>query len=300
MSDGRAEPKTIDHVPSVWERQQEIVEHLGQNTPAVFLDYDGTLTPIVDDYNRAILSDDMRATVAELAKRHTVGIISGRDLDNLRDLVRLRTVLYAGSHGFDIAGPEGWRETLQQGTEFLPELDRAERALRDRLAGIEGHAVERKMFAIAVHYRRAGADDVQRIEAVVDQVLADHPRLRKGRGKKVFQVQPKTDWDKGHAVRWLLDRLGLDRPDVLPLYIGDDVTDEDAFRALRERGLGIVIRDHETRSTAADYALEGPDDVTRFLGWLIDLDRERSARPDVLIRESPEHRWARPPSGGQS
>jgi len=131
------------------------------------------------------------------------------------------------------------------------------------------------MFAIAIHHRRAQTDDVQRIEAVVDQVLADHPRLRKGRGKKVFQVQPRTDWDKGHAVRWLLDRLGLDRPDVLPLYIGDDVTDEDAFRALRERGLGIVIRDHETRATSADYALEATEDVMRFLGWLIDLERER-------------------------
>jgi trehalose 6-phosphate phosphatase len=199
---------------------------------------------------------------------------SAGDLTNLRDLVRLDPVFYAGSHGFDIAGPEGWRE--KQGTEFLPELDRAESELRDRLSGIEGHAIERKMFAIAIHYRRAKAADTRRIEEVVDQVLANHPRLRKGHGKKVFQVQPKVDWDKGHAVRWLLERLELDRPEFLPLYVGDDVTDEDAFRALQDRGLGIVIRDSETRATAAHYALEGPQDVQRFLSWLIDLNSETS------------------------
>ena len=275
-ADGGVEPKAVVDVPVVWDRQQEIRERLAQKTLVVFLDYDGTLTPIVEDYNEATLPDDMRRTVAELARHYTVGIISGRDRKNLRNLVRLNSVFHAGSHGFDIAGPEGWRETLQQGTEFLPELDRAESELRKRLAAIEGHSVERKRFAIAIHYRRAQADDVERIEEEVDQVLADHPRLRKGHGKKVFQVQPRTDWDKGHAVLWLLERLGLDGPDVLPLYIGDDVTDEDAFRALHDRGLGIVVRDSETRSTAARYALEGPEDVQRFLGWLIDLDRKRS------------------------
>jgi alpha,alpha-trehalase len=276
-ADSGVEPKTVVNVPVVWDRQQEIRERLAQKTPVVFLDYDGTLTPIVEDYNKATLSDDMRATVAELARHYAVGIISGRDRKNLRNLVRLDSLFYAGSHGFDIAGPEGWCETLQQGTEFLPELDRAESELRDRLIDIEGHAVERKTFAIAIHYRRAKAEDVRRIEEVVDHVLADHPRLRKGHGKRVFQVQPKIDWDKGRAVRWLLERLRLDLPKFLPLYVGDDVTDEDAFRALHDRGLGVVVRDGETRSTAADYALEGPEDVQRFLRWLIDLDRKRSA-----------------------
>jgi alpha,alpha-trehalase len=213
-ADDGVEPKTIVDVPVVWDRQQEIRERLKQKKLVVFLDYDGTLTPIVEDYNDATLSDAMRRMVAELARHYTVGIISGRDRKNLRNLVRLNSVFHAGSHGFDIAGPEGWRETLQQGTEFLPELDRAESELRKRLAAIEGHSVERKRFAIAIHYRRAQAEDVQRIEEVVDQVLADHPRLRKGHGKKVFQVQPRIDWDKGHAVLWLLERLGLDGPDT--------------------------------------------------------------------------------------
>ena len=93
----------------------------------------------------------------------------------------------------------------------------------------------------------------------------------------MFRIQPDIDWDKGHAVRWLLERLQLDRPDVLPVYLGDDVTDEDAFRALQGRGLAIVVRGDDGRATAADYALEGPDDVKRFLEWLIEPGREKPA-----------------------
>jgi trehalose 6-phosphate phosphatase len=280
LSELRVEPERttlIAAVPSVWQRQQEIGGRLAQRTPAVFLDYDGTLTPIVADPSQAILSDAMRRTLVELAQHHTVGIISGRDLAELRDLVRLPELFYAGSHGFDIAGPRGWSETVQHGIEFLPDLDRAERVLRERLAGIEGCALERKRFALAIHYRRAPEASVPQIEAEVDRVLGDQPRLRKGHGKKVFEAQPKTDWDKGHAVLWLLERLGLDRPDVVPLYIGDDVTDEDAFRALQGRGLGIVVRDPEDeRTSAADYALDGVAEVARFLTWLIELGRGRS------------------------
>ena len=279
LSELRVEPErttAVAAVPSVRQRRQEIDARLAQCTPVVFLDYDGTLTPIVEDPAKAILSDAMRATLAELAQRHTVGIISGRDLAELRDLVRLPELFYAGSHGFDIAGPLGWSETVQHGIEFLPELDRAERVLRERLAGIAGCMVERKRFALAIHYRRAPAAGVPQIEAEVDRVLADQPRLRKGHGKKVFEAQPKTDWDKGHAVLWLLERLGLDRPDALPLYIGDDVTDEDAFRALQGRGLGIVVRDPEDdRTSAADYALDGVAEVGRFLAWLIERARAR-------------------------
>jgi trehalose 6-phosphate phosphatase len=108
------------------------------------------------------------------------------------------------------------------------------------------------------------------VEKVVDDVIARHPRLRKGRGKKVFQVQPRADWNKGRAVQWLLERLDLDREDVLPIYIGDDLTDEDAFRTLAGRGVGIAVGD-EDRATAADYRLASSDDTERFLGLLISL-----------------------------
>lgn len=265
----------LDQLPSIWQREAELRERLAGREVVLFLDYDGTLTPIVEDHTEALLADDMRASVARAAERCTVGIISGRDLGDLKRRVGLEEVYYAGSHGFDIAGPEGWGQSLQRGEEFLPELDRVEAELRSGLDGITGHAIERKRFSIAVHYRQVPEAALDQLKAALDRVLKGHPRLRKGHGKKVFQIQPGIEWDKGHAVRWLLAQLDLDRQGVVPLYIGDDLTDEDAFRALRGRGIGIAIRDG-SRLSAAQYSLADPDDVQRFLERLVDLGQGRA------------------------
>ncbi|MBU2567140.1 trehalose-phosphatase [Patescibacteria group bacterium] len=268
---GRLAVKRLANLPSVWAREDEVRQRLSGKELAVFLDYDGTLTPIVEDHTKALLSGDMRDAVRELGKRCTVAIVSGRDLEMLQGLVELDSVFYAGSHGFEIAGPDGTRERLEKGTEFLPELDEAEHALQEKLAGIAGHAIERKRFSIAVHYRQVADEDMGELESALDTVLADHPNLQRGHGKKVFELRPGIDWNKGRAVRWLLEKLGLNRPDVIPLYIGDDVTDEDAFRALAGRGLAIAVRDGGTRQTAADYTVTDTQDVRRVIGMLTDI-----------------------------
>lgn len=267
---GRLVRRTVDTLPTVREAEATIRRRIEGRRPAVLLDYDGTLTPIVADYTKAFLSDAMRASVDALSRRCPVAVISGRDLRRLQELVALPQVVYVGSHGFEIAGPDGLHETFAEAERFLPDLDAAEEKLRDDLADVPGHAVERKRFAIAVHYRQVSEDNVGRVEQAVDAAVRAQPRLRKGRGKKVFQVRPRTDWDKGRAVTWLLGRLGLDGPGTLPVYIGDDLTDEDAFRALADRGLGLVVRDGE-RPTAADYALADPEDVRRFIDLLTEL-----------------------------
>jgi len=140
------------------------------------------------------------------------------------------------------------------------------RLLKHLGAAIEGPAVERKPFSIAIHHRRVDPARTGQVEQIVDRVVARHPTLRKGTGKKVFQVQPNIQWNKGCALLWVLDHLDLG-PEALPVYIGDDVTDEDAFRALEGRGIGIAVRDG-ARSTKAAYALRDPEDVRRFLDAL--------------------------------
>lgn len=263
--------KTLSDLPSVWDREEDIRRRVSGKTLAVFLDYDGTLTPIVEDHTRAWLSGDMRAAVAELGKRCTVVIVSGRDLNMLRGLVQLDSVGYAGSHGFEILSPEGSSGSLERGVEFLPELDQVEQELREPLAGIKGHAIERKRFSIALHFRQVAQDDIGKLELILDRVLAGHPSLCLGYGKKVFELKPDIDWNKGYAVLWLLDRLGLDRPEVIPLYIGDDLTDEDAFQVLAGRGLTVAVRDNETRQTAADFSVTDTTDVNRFLKMLASI-----------------------------
>jgi alpha,alpha-trehalase len=223
----------------------------------------------------------MRATVAALAAHCNVAVVSGRDLQMLRGLVQLDGVTYAGSHGFEIAVPGGVSDGLEKGVEFLSVLDQAEEQLRARLAGIAGHAVERKRFSIAVHFRRAAPEDAGKIEAVVDAVLSACHGLRKGHGKKVFELRPDIEWDKGRAVDWLVERLSADQSAIVPIYVGDDVTDEDAFRALAGRGLTLIVQGPDDRLTAADYALADTGEVRRFLEFLTALasDPTRPHRP---------------------
>jgi alpha,alpha-trehalase len=108
---------------------------------------------------------------------------------------------------------------------------------------------------------------------MVDQLLKENPTLRKTHGKKVFEIRPKIDWDKGKAVLWILKALDLDTPDVMPFYLGDDTTDEDAFRALEGRGIGVLVTD-TPRSTRASYTLKDTDDVREFLLALMSLAKQ--------------------------
>ena len=268
----RLAAKTLVTLPSVWDSAEEIRTRLAGRKPVVFLDYDGTLSPIVADHRKAIMSDDMRGTVAALSRTSHVTIVSGRDLEMLRRLVALDTVYLAGSHGFEIAVPDGSVDTVEKGVEFLPLLDEVEDTLRRRLSAIAGHSVERKRFSVAVHYRQVADAQVDRLAQLVEEVVVDYPSLARGYGKKVFEIQPGIDWNKGRAVDWLLERLGHDEGRSLPIYVGDDITDEHAFRSLSGRGLTVVVRDgDEARRTAADYAVADTDEVRRLLEMLRQL-----------------------------
>jgi len=247
---------------SALEHVQEIAGRSGR--VAVFLDYDGTLTPIVSQPEDAWLSDSMRHELQALAAQAPVAILSGRDLDDVRRRVNLDGIVYAGSHGFDIAGPRGLRK--QVATEFLPKLDIAEKELQETLDGISGTRVQRKRFSIAAHYRNVEENDAPRVKRAVGEVTARHRELRRLDGKKVYELLPAIDWDKGKAVTWLLETLGLESRSggIRPIYIGDDRTDEDAFRALQQHGIGILVSE-QLHPTAASYSVKDPDEVERFL-----------------------------------
>ena len=253
-------------IPSALDRLGEILAPARGTRVAVFLDYDGTLTAIVDHPEAAVLSDSMRQTLRELASRMPVAVLSGRDLKNVRERVGIANIVYAGSHGFDIAGPHGLRR--QMGSEFLPKLDMAEKTLEQALDGISGARVERKHLSIATHYRNVKESDVPRVKQAVGEVAWRHRELRKMTGKKVHELQPDIDWNKGRALMWLLETLGLEGGNVFPIYIGDDRTDEDAFRVLRQRGVGILVSE-KPQFTAARYSLRDPAEVERFLRALI-------------------------------
>lgn len=252
-------------LPSALEHIQEIARH--DDRLAVFLDYDGTLTPVVSHPEDAWLSESMRQTLRSLAARVPVAILSGRDLDDVRGRVLVDGIVYAGSHGFDIAGAGGIRREL--GAAHLTVLDAAEAELREALDEIPDAQLERKHFSVAAHYRNVDEDDAGRVALAVDAVAARHRELRRIEGKKVYELLPDIDWNKGKAVLWLLETLQGERGKALPIYIGDDRTDEDAFRAMEKRGVAILVSEHP-RVTAASYKLKNPEEVECFLRKITD------------------------------
>ena len=251
-------PSALDHVDNIAQSGRRL---------AVFLDYDGTLTPIVNHPEDAWLSESMRQTLRSLAARLPVAILSGRDLDDVRGRVHVDGIVYAGSHGFDIAGAGGLRREL--GAAYLPMLDAAERELREALDDIPGAQLERKHFSVAAHYRNVNESDAFRVGQALDHVSAKHGELRRIDGKKVYELLPDIDWNKGKAVLWLLETLELERGTAFPIFIGDDRTDEDGFSALGKRGTGILVSE-QPGITAASYWLRSPEEVESFLQQITD------------------------------
>ncbi|HJU58034.1 MAG TPA: trehalose-phosphatase [Actinomycetota bacterium] len=283
----QASRRSVRDLPDALAARDEIRERLRGRAPAVFLDYDGTLTPIVERPEDARLPDPVRRALERLASRRTVAVISGRDLADVRRMMGVDGIAYAGSHGFDIAGPGALAE--QHAVEVLPELDRAEEELRPMLEPVPGVRLERKRFAIAVHVRQVEERRVPDVEAAVDRAAGAHPRLRKTVGKKVIELRPNVEWDKGRAVLRLMDVLELDRADVLPVYVGDDVTDEDAFSVVRDRGLGVVVRgEDDDRPTSARYSLAASGEIVAFLAELASLEEETAPARDPDERDSSE------------
>ncbi len=269
--ESKEEMKNItSDLPSALEKKEEILGRLGESN-AIFLDYDGTLTPIVERPEYARISDSMRETVRELAKRFKVAVVSGRALSDVKSLVGIDEIIYSGSHGFEIGLPGGKTELQEAGKKYVKTVDEVEKELKEGLKSVEGSLIERKQVSVAVHYRTVRPDDLSKVDEVVDDVLERHSTLKKTHGKKVYELQPKIDWHKGKALKLLMKELGL--TEATPLYIGDDITDENAFRAIKGKGIGIIVRD-EPRTTAADYYLENPEEVETFLKELRESKRD--------------------------
>jgi len=270
--------RQIGDLAHALDESEALAQRFVGKQPAVFLDYDGTLTPIRGRPQDAVISDKMRESVRRLAERVPVVVVSGRDRRVVQELMGLDNLIVAGSHGFDIWSPAGGSIQREEGASFKGLLREVEAKLRAELANIPGALLEPKKRSVAAHFRLVPQEQRPRVKEIVDAILSEHPEeLKVTPGKMVFEIQPRLDWDKGKAVLYLLKALDLDRDDVVPVYLGDDITDEDAFRALAGRGIGIFVGsadDPETvgRTTAADYVLNTIGEAEEFLNRLAALD----------------------------
>jgi trehalose 6-phosphate phosphatase len=248
---------------------------------AIFLDYDGTLAPIVNNPDAAHMSEHMREAVRRVARLFPTAIISGRGREKVEQFVQLKELFYAGSHGMDIAGPkikidgqiiEEDGATFQPAAQYEPLMMMLAEKLWNAVNTIPGSTVENNKFCVSVHFRNCAPEDYDRVTAAVDQIMSQHQELHVTRGRKVLEVRPKMDWNKGSALLHLVKMLGLQEKDVFCVYIGDDRTDEDAFQVLAETGTGSgILVSTKCKSTAGKWTLRDPAEVASFLyrlvGW---------------------------------
>lgn len=255
------------HLPRALDRIADLAADLAREQRRVvfFLDYDGTLSPIVEDPDSATIPELTRKALSIVANRFTTAIVSGRSKEKVMSMVNLEQLIYAGSHGFDIEGPEGVIKH-RVASDWLPSLKAISDELQNSIVPLfPGSSVEDNLLSISFHYRKVAPETIPRAQRMVDDVVHKHGLVRT-EGKMVYEVRPVFDWHKGKAVEYLLDALQLMGPEVLPIYIGDDVTDEDAFKVLQGRGISVIVADpSSTRGTHADMRLNDPIEVQHFL-----------------------------------
>jgi len=247
-----------------------------QSSPSValFLDYDGTITPLRSKPTAAVLEPETAGLLRVMTKLPGVhvSIVTGRSMEVIRKLVRVRNLGIAASHGFHI---------VQDGTEWIhPEvgrfsgkLTRLQSKLERSLGEIPNVILERKQGTLTVHYRNVPSRSAGTLKSITAaSVRTIDPKFQIMRGKKILEIRPPIPWGKGRAVMKMVNGRGS-RWRPLTIFVGDDTTDEDAFRSLRTKG--ITVRVGRSRSTRAKYYVKNIEDVHRLLRFIIAIRANR-------------------------
>ena len=248
----------------------DIQRDLSNNEALIFLDYDGTLTPIVDTPDLAILSKEMHDCLKKLAQNYTVSIVSGRSTDDVRSKVNIQNIFYAGSHGFEIVRPDGESIIHPQAKAMRFLIEEVYTHLKEKTKDIKGALIEDVKYTVSVHYRLVSKENFPKVESIIKNALEKYPQLIKTDGKKVFELRPNIDWHKGKAVEWILDFLQFQPDRNKVVYVGDDRTDEDAFEAIEDKGISVLVADslHDSR---AHYYVHNVDEVQKVLEFFNSL-----------------------------
>jgi trehalose 6-phosphate phosphatase len=255
----------MKHFLTAW---PHVVRSLKESHILLCLDFDGTLAPIARKPSEVLLSAGIREVLKKLKGKDwcTIAVISGRTLRSLIGKVRLEGIIYGGNHGAQLTGPN-----IDFQAPISPEAYRAFEAIRSNVrsltAAIKGVVIEDKTYSLSIHFREVEEADVPRLTRTISRTvrpLIDDGYVRMSAGKKVFDITPSS-WNKGKAVQWLLRHLSLTTmsQSVVPIYVGDDTTDEDAFAAIGQNGFTVVVG--TSRRSAAQYFLRDTYEVIKLL-----------------------------------
>ncbi len=259
---------------------KEIIRRIKPGRPVLlFLDYDGTLVSIQKLPGLALLPASRRRVLKRLSKSYFVGIVSGRPLAEIKKLVALREIAYIGNHGLEISYKQ--RRWVHPGArEIRPALRDALIRIKRRAKGISGVLVEDKGLTGSIHYRLVDPASWDQLKKIVKlEVGSGNRGLKMAEGKRVMEIKPNVEWDKGKGVQELCGWLN-DKGNHLKIYIGDDKTDEDAFGTLnKSKGNGLTIFVGRREKTQARYRLANVNQVWTFLRALLPLTTAKERIP---------------------
>ncbi len=252
----------------LFDHRKQLQSRFAKKNIFLFLDYDGTLSPIVSHPKKAKISKKCKKLLKNLSRRDSIrlAVISGRSLKDLRTRVGVKNIIYSGNHGLEISGVK-LRPANNLPSEYKRILKQIKRDLDWRLRQFKGAIIEDKGLTLSIHYRMVASEKVSQLKSVFQQAIRAsgvNSKIKIREGKKVFEIRPPIEWDKGKIVSWLLKKNKL--KGAVPIYIGDDKTDEDAFKALKKKGLTIFVG--KPIKSRADYYLKSTNDVLKFLSFL--------------------------------
>ena len=258
----------------LFDRWDQVKRKLLNKYIFIFFDYDGTLTPIAKTPQQAVISEKVKELLKKLSRKPNLAlaIVSGRQLKDIKDIVGLKDVMYAGNHGLEIEGPK-----IKFESQVSPGLKLVIRNIYEKMVSsfsmIKGVLIEDKGLAVSVHYRLMDAKDMQEFLSIFSEItksFTESNKIKINEGKKVYVIRPAVAWDKGKTVLWLLARQQfLVEDKILPVYFGDDITDEDAFRVLKNKGLTIFVG--QPKASKAGYYVKNTAEVTWFMEQVLEL-----------------------------
>lgn len=257
----------MPHLLNVW---PSVSSRLSRAEKCLLLfDYDGTLTPIVSHPDLAVLSSTTRDLLLSLGRNpmYLLGLVSGRSLEDLRGRIASPDIIYAGNHGLEIDGP-GISHTVLDTAAHTGLMDEIARRLEENLSGQPGAMTEHKGLSLSVHTRAVPDSAVPAVEAVFHETVAqwvEAAQVRVTRGKRVLEVRPNVDWDKGKAIRRVMDTFPEAFP---PVFFGDDLTDEDGFEVVQAAGGLAVFVGPARQPTRALHRVDSPAEVMETLRLL--------------------------------
>lgn len=261
---------------SFFKELDKLKDKISRSFIFLFLDYDGTLAPIADMPVKAHMPLKTRKIIDLLSKNYEckVAIISGRSLGNIKRYVGLKKVIYAGNHGLEIEGPKN-RFAYRIPKEFMLAIKKIKEKIAKDFSDIEGILIEDKKLTLSVHYRLVENNNIQKVIDILNKLTKPfiaNGTVKINSGKKVCEIKPDIRWHKGSAVLWLLERekkLGKKRK-ILPIYIGDDLTDEDAFEVLKKTGVTVFVGKKSILSKAK-FFVNDTKEVSKLLKIILKI-----------------------------